>query len=191
MTVPRYNLLFMEYFRRRAYRVSFSPKLSAYRKRVLRNSRSCSLQSEFHTSPNSIRRAEARDRSGGLARVPSGTIHQSRVCPGPCPATGRAVSARLTASTIHQARVCPGPCPANSIRRADHSDQSSGPNGLISPPAFRNELAPGPARYAERIIATSRAGPMVLFHHRPSGTNCQRRLAAGLKEVLRFRPLSS
>ena len=26
--------------------------------------------------------------------------------------------------------------------------------------------------YAERIIATSREGPMVLFHHRPARTNC-------------------
>ena len=37
------------------------------------------------------------------------------------------------------------PYSLNSIRRADHSDQSSGPNGLIRPPAFQNELSPGTA----------------------------------------------
>ena len=33
----------------------------------------------------------------------------------------------------------------NSIRRAETSDRSSGPNGVIQPPACQNELAPGPA----------------------------------------------
>ena len=70
----------------------------------------------------------------------------------------------------------------DSIRRAETSDQSRGPNGLIQPPACQNELAPGPAgrpvgrfslalrlaqpsrpefapgqaRYAERKLATGR-----------------------------------
>ena len=53
------------------------------------------------------------------------------------------------------------PYSPDSIRRADHSDQSRGANGVILPPAFQNAFAPGQARYAERIIATSREGPMV------------------------------
>ena len=60
---------------------------------------------------------------------------------------------------------------SNSIRRADHSDQSSGPNGLIRPPGHQNELAPGPARYAERKLATSRVSPMALFAHQGIRTN--------------------
>ena len=66
--------------------------------------------------PNSIRRADTSDRSGGFARLPSSKTHQARICPGPSP-----------------------------VRRADTSDQSSGPNGVIRPPACQNELAPGPA----------------------------------------------
>ena len=37
------------------------------------------------------------------------------------------------------------PYSPNSIRRADHSDQSRGANGVISLPAFQNELFPGTA----------------------------------------------
>ena len=44
-----------------------------------------------------------------------------------------------------------------------------GAKGCYSSGAVRNELPVGAAdRYAERIIATGREGPMVLFHHRPS-----------------------
>ena len=37
------------------------------------------------------------------------------------------------------------PTGTNSIRRAENSDQSRGPNGVIQPPTCQNELAPGPA----------------------------------------------
>ncbi len=45
------------------------------------------------------------------------------------------------------------------LRRAETSDQSRVPNGVVPPLACRNELAPGPARYAERKLATSRVTP--------------------------------
>ena len=51
------------------------------------------------------------------------------------------------------------PYNTNSIRRAEASDQSRRPNGVIRPPGHQNEMAPGPARYAERKLATSRASP--------------------------------
>ncbi len=54
----------------------------------------------------------------------------------------------------------------NSIRRADHSDQSREPNGVILPPANQNALAPATGR------ATSRESPMASFNHRPPRTNC-------------------
>ena len=37
------------------------------------------------------------------------------------------------------------PYSPNSIRRAENSDQSRGPNGVIQPPARQNELSPGTA----------------------------------------------
>jgi len=45
----------------------------------------------------------------------------------------------------------------NSIHRADTSDQSGGFCSHNSSTIRRLEVAPGPARYAERILATSRA----------------------------------
>ena len=56
-------------------------------------------------------------------------------------------------------RGMPPPYCTNSIRRAGTSDRSSGPNDLILSPDHQNELAPGPARYAERKLATGRASP--------------------------------
>ena len=58
-------------------------------------------------------------------------------------------------------RVVEGADPynTNSIRRAENSDLSSEPNGVIRPPGHQNALAPGPARYAERKPATSRESP--------------------------------
>ena len=53
-----------------------------------------------------------------------------------------------------------------------------------------DSLGPGTARYAERIIATSRARPMVLSLPPRLRTNCQRRLAAE-NDPWRFRQQSS
>ena len=65
----------------------------------------------------------------------------------------------------------------NSIRRVENSEQSRGPNGVIRPPDPQNESALAPAQYAERKIATSREGPMVLFNHQTIRTNWLRPLA--------------
>ena len=75
------------------------------------------------------------------------------------PATGRAVSARLIARRIYQARIGTG-----TAGRAVLID-------FRQAKTIRLEFAPGQARYAEREPATSRAGPMVLFDHRPARTN--------------------
>ena len=37
------------------------------------------------------------------------------------------------------------PAVCDPIRRAENSDQSRRPNGVIQPPGYQNELAPGPA----------------------------------------------
>ena len=76
------------------------------------------------------------------------------------------------------------PYAPNSIRRAETSDQSSGPNGVIRPPACQNELAPGPAgrpvgKFSSPYGSHNLLGPNRLRHcraaqgvtdcHSPSG----------------------
>ena len=70
-------------------------------------------------------------------------------------------------------RICSGPCP---VRRADTSDQSSTPNGLIQLPDYQNALAVGPAdrpveraqwsdstaRPSERIVSGD--SPLSTYH---------------------------
>ena len=75
-----------------------------------------------------IRRAGTSDWSGGFTRLPSSNPHQARVWLPALPGDRSGGFTRLPSSKTHQARVCPGPSP---VRRADHSDQSRGPNGLI------------------------------------------------------------
>ena len=51
------------------------------------------------------------------------------------------------------------PAKTGSVTNRHPHCGSSGPNGLIQPPANQDEWAPGPARYAEREPATGRAVP--------------------------------
>ena len=114
-------------------------------------------------------------------------------------ATGRAVSARLMARTISQSRVWPPALPgvpycANSIRRADTSDQSRGPNGLIYPPAFQNELAPGTAGRAVLLDCRQAKPTRHEFGSRPCRAfpaaripYAERELATGREVLLDYR----
>ena len=72
----------------------------------------------------------------------------------------------------------------NSIRRADHSDQSSEPKGCHSFTRPPDRIGSRPCR------ATSRESPMALFDRQTPRTNSQRRLAAE-NDPWRFRQQSS
>ena len=74
-----------------------------------------------------IRRADHSDRSGGFTRLMPSKIHQARVCPRALP--GKIPRFRRNGGFQYKLFV--------PIRRADHSDQSSGPKGAILPPHRR------------------------------------------------------
>ena len=108
---------------------------------------SCETGDFYQNCPNSIRRAEASDRSGSFARLMARKNHQARICPGPSPVRRAEASdrsgnfTRLSSSTTYQARVWPPALPGGTVNaRSLHFD-------------IKNVRIP----YAERKLATGRA----------------------------------
>ena len=128
----------------------------------------------------SVRRAETSDQSSGPNGVVASAAPKNELVPGTARSSGPngvAAAAAPKNELVPGTARSSGPngvvisvAPKNEL--VPGTARSSGPNGVVISAAPKNELSPGTAGYAERKLATSRAGPMVFKSPLQRRTNC-------------------